>query len=71
MNATRNHETQPRFQSYSGHDATVTALIQAFELEPQDDEGFGMPEFSACIMVELHRNRQGELGLRVRAKWQQ
>ncbi|XP_034244614.1 testicular acid phosphatase homolog [Thrips palmi] len=64
MNATRNYETQPKFQAYSGHDATVSAVIQIFELEPQDDAGFGIPDFSACVMIELHRDRQGRLGLR-------
>ncbi|KAE8751776.1 hypothetical protein FOCC_FOCC001625 [Frankliniella occidentalis] len=64
LSSARAHETEPRLQLYSAHDATVTALIAALGLQPQEDAGFGIPDFSACVLLELHQGADGALGLK-------
>lgn len=65
LHAARTHGQQPRLLAYSAHDSTLAAALQAFHLEPQDPAGDGIPEFSACLLFELHRDAAGTLGLQI------
>lgn len=63
LSAARQPEAHPKLLVYSAHDSTITAAITIFQLEPQDAAGMGIPEFSACLLFELHRDASGALGL--------
>ncbi|KAJ1521787.1 hypothetical protein ONE63_003422 [Megalurothrips usitatus] len=59
----KNHGSQPRMCLYSGHDTTVESAIKSFGLETEDPAGNGLPEFTACLFFELHKDSNGTLGM--------